>query len=38
VKLVSELLGRSDVSLILQVYAHVLPHIQQLAADAMDAT
>jgi integrase len=38
VKVVSEMLGHADVSITLRVYAHVLPHMQQQAAEAMDAT
>ncbi len=38
VKVVSEMLGHADVSITLRIYAHVLPHMQQQAADAMDAT
>ena len=36
VKVVSEMLGHSDVSITLRVYAHVLPHMQQSAVAAMD--
>lgn len=35
-KIVSEMLGYSDVSTTLRIYAHVTPHMQQLAADVMD--
>ena len=35
VKVVSEMLGHSNVSITLQIYAHVLPHMQQSAVDAM---
>lgn len=38
VKVVSEMLGHADVSITLRVYAHVMPHMQQQAADAMDTT
>jgi len=38
VKVISEMLGHADVSITLRVYAHVMPHMQQQAADAMDAT
>jgi integrase len=37
VKVVSEMLGHSSVSVTLAIYAHVLPHMQQQAADTMDA-
>jgi integrase len=37
VKVVSEMLGHADVSTTLRVYAHVIPHMQQAAADVMDA-
>jgi integrase len=36
VKVVSELLGHSNVSITLNIYAHVLPHMQQSAVTAMD--
>ena len=36
VKVVSEMLGHSDVSITLSIYAHVLPGMQDVAADAMD--
>lgn len=36
-KVVSEMLGHSDVSITLGIYTHVMPHMQQQAADAMDA-
>jgi hypothetical protein len=36
VKVISEMLGHADVSITLRVYAHVLPHMQQQAAEAMD--
>lgn len=35
-KVVSEMLGHSHVSVTLGIYSHVLPHMQQQAADAMD--
>lgn len=35
-KVVSEMLGHSNVSITLNVYGHVLPHMQQEAADLMD--
>jgi len=36
VKVVSEMLGHSSVSITLSIYAHVLPHMQQSAVNAMD--
>jgi len=36
IKVVSEMLGHADVSITLSVYAHVLPDMQDKAADAMD--
>jgi len=36
VKVVSEMLGHADVSITLRVYAHVIPYMQQAAADVMD--
>jgi integrase len=36
VKVVSEMLGHSNVSITLRIYAHVLPHMQQSAVAAMD--
>lgn len=36
-KVVSEMLGHADISITLRLYAHVLPHMQQAAADVMDA-
>ena len=36
VKVVSEMLGHADVSITLSIYAHVLPDMQDGAADAMD--
>jgi integrase len=36
VKVVSEMLGHANISITLQVYGHVLPHMQQAAADVMD--
>jgi integrase len=35
VKVVSEMLGHSSVTITLNIYAHVLPHMQQSAVDAM---
>lgn len=35
-KVVSEMLGHSHVSVTLGIYSHVMPHMQQQAADAMD--
>ena len=37
IKVVSEMLGHADISITLRVYAHVTPHMQQVAADVMDA-
>ena len=37
VKVVSEMLGHSSVSITLQIYAHVLPHMQQSAVNTMEA-
>lgn len=37
-KVVQERLGHSDVSMTLNRYSHVMPGMQQLAADALDAT
>jgi integrase len=37
VKVVSELLGHADIASTWRVYGHVLPHMQGLAADVMDA-
>ena len=36
VKVVSEMLGHADVSTTLSIYAHVLPDMQSVAADAAD--
>jgi integrase len=36
IKVVSEMLGHSDVSITLSIYAHVLPDMQDSAAEAMD--
>ena len=36
VKVVSEMLGHSNVSITLSIYAHVLPDMQQSAVSAMD--
>lgn len=38
VKVVSERLGHSSIAITLQVYGHVLPHMQAEASRAMDAT
>jgi integrase len=35
-KVVSEMLGHSQISITLDVYSHVTPHMQELAAQAMD--
>ena len=35
-KVDSEMLGYADVSIMLSIYAHVLPDMQDKAADAMD--
>jgi integrase len=35
-KVVSEMLGHSNVAITLRIYAHVLPHMQQSAVQAMD--
>lgn len=35
-KVVSEMLGHSSVAITLRIYAHVLPHMQQSAVQAMD--
>jgi integrase len=35
-KVVSEMLGHANISITLNVYGHVLPHMQQEAADLMD--
>ena len=35
-KVVSELLGHSDIAITLSLYGHVTPPMQQQAADAMD--
>ena len=37
-KVVSEMLGHADVVITLKLYSHVLPHMQQEAAAAMDTT
>jgi integrase len=37
VKVVSEMLGHSDIGITLRVYAHVLPHMQQSAVQEMEA-
>jgi integrase len=36
-KIVSEMLGHSRIAITLHLYSHVTPHMQQQAADAMDA-
>lgn len=36
VKVVSEMMGHSNVAITLRIYAHVLPHMQQSAVQAMD--
>lgn len=36
VKVVSEMLGHSNVSITLSIYAHILPHMQQSAVHAME--
>lgn len=36
VKVVSEMLGHSDIAITLRVYAHVMPHMQQAAVSAME--
>jgi integrase len=35
-KIVSEMLGHTHVSVTLGIYSHVMPHMQQQAANAMD--
>lgn len=35
-KIVQERLGHSDISLTLNTYSHVLPHMQEEAAEKMD--
>jgi integrase len=35
-KVVSEMLGHADIAITLRVYAHVMPHMQRMAADVMD--
>jgi site-specific recombinase XerD len=37
VKVVSEMLGHADISITLRIYAHVIPNMQQVAADVMDS-
>lgn len=37
VKVVSEMLGHANISITLNLYGHVLPHMQQQAAETMDA-
>ena len=36
IKVVSEMLGHSDIGITLRVYGHVLPHMQDIAAREMD--
>jgi integrase len=36
VKVVSEMLGHANIGITLSIYGHVLPHMQQQAADTMD--
>ena len=36
IKVVSEMLGHSDVAITLRVYGHVLPHMHDIAAKVMD--
>lgn len=36
VKVVSEMLGHADISITLRIYAHVIPDMQQEAANRMD--
>jgi integrase len=36
IKVVSEMLGHANVSITLRIYAHVLPHMQDSAAQAME--
>jgi integrase len=36
VKVVSEMLGHADVGITLSIYAHLLPNMQDGAADTMD--
>ncbi len=35
-KIVSEMLGHVSIAITLDIYSHVVPHMQQQAADAMD--
>ena len=37
VKVVSEMLGHADISITLRIYAHVIPNMQQVAADVVDS-
>jgi integrase len=37
IKVVSEMLGHADIATTLRTYAHVIPHMQQVAVDVMDA-
>jgi integrase len=36
IKVVSEMLGHASISITLSIYGHVLPHMQQQAAEMMD--
>jgi integrase len=36
VKVASEMLGHADITTTLRIYSHVLPSMQEAAADAMD--
>lgn len=36
-KVVSEMLGHATVAITLDIYSHVLPDMQQVAADVMDS-
>ena len=37
IKVVSEMLGHADIAITLRIYAHVIPNMQQVAADVMDS-
>jgi len=37
VKVVSKMLGHADISITLRIYAHVIPNMQQVAADIIDS-
>jgi integrase len=37
-KVVSEMLGHANVTVTLDTYSHVLPHMQDVAVDAMDSS